>query len=170
MLSEKLTEAINTQITWEFYSAHLYLSMAAYCAGEDLDGFVNFFKVQAEEEKFHAMKFFDFVTQRDGRVRLKGLEDPPVDFDSLLSVFEKAYQHEQLVTGRIYALMDIATEEKEHATISFLKWFVDEQVEEESTFSGLIKKLKRIGSDPTALYDLDTQLAARVFVPPATPA
>lgn len=166
MLSEKLVEAINTQITWELYSAHLYLSMAAFCAAEDLPGFVNFFKVQAEEEKFHAMKFFDFLTERDGRIRLKGLDAPPVDFDSLLAVFEKAYEHEQFVTGRIYNLMDIATDEREHATISFLKWFVDEQMEEESTFSGLIKKLRRVQNDPTGLYDLDAQLAARVFTPP----
>lgn len=159
-------QAINEQITYELYSAHLYLAMAAYCAEEDLDGSVNFFKVQTEEEKFHAMKFFDFITERNGRVKLSGLSEPPNEFPSLLAVFEKAYEHEQMVTGRIYHLMDIATEEKEHATISFLKWFIDEQVEEESTFNGIIKKLKRVGNDPAALYNLDAELATRTFTPP----
>ncbi|OAT80425.1 ferritin [Desulfotomaculum copahuensis] len=167
MLPEKLLQALNEQITYELYSAHLYLSMAAYCAGEELNGFVNFFKVQTEEEKFHAMKFFDFINDRNGRVRLGGLDEPPADFASLPAVFEKAYAHEQMVTGRIYRLMDIATEEKEHATISFLKWFIDEQVEEESTFNGIIVKLKRISDDSTGLYNLDAELATRVFTPPA---
>jgi len=166
LLPERLQQAINEQITWEFYSAHLYLAMAAYCASQDLDGFVNFFKVQAEEEKFHAMKFFDFVNDRNGRVRLGALPEPPNDFQSVLAAFEKAMAHEEEVTGRIYNLMNIATEEKEHATISFLKWFVDEQVEEEASFNGIIVKLKRVQNDPAGLYNLDAQLATRVFTPP----
>jgi len=170
MLPERLLQALNEQITYELYSAHLYLAMAAHCAGEELNGFVNFFKVQTEEEKFHALKFFDFLHERNGRVRIGGLAEPPNDFSSLLAVFEKAYAHEQMVTGRIYRLMDIATEEKEHATISFLKWFIDEQVEEEATFSGLIVKIKRIGNDSTGLYNLDAELAARKFIPPVPPA
>lgn len=168
MLSKKLLDAINDQLTFELYSSHIYLSMAAYCADEDLDGFANFFKAQAEEEKFHGMKFFDFVVERNERVVLKGFDNPPVEFDSVLDVFKKAYEHEKLVTKRIYNLMDIALEEKEHATISFLKWFIDEQVEEESTFNGLIKKLERIGNDPTGLLNLDAELATRTFTPPAT--
>ncbi|HUW65011.1 MAG TPA: ferritin [Spirochaetia bacterium] len=166
MLSDRLQQAINEQITWEFYSAHLYLAMAAYCASQDLDGFVNFFKVQAEEEKFHALKFFDFVNDRNGRVILGALSEPPNDYPSALAAFEKALAHEEVVTGRIYNLVNIATEEKEHATISFLKWFVDEQVEEESNFNGIIIKLKRVENDPAGLYNLDAQLAARVFTPP----
>lgn len=166
MLPEKLLAAMNEQITYELYSSHLYLAMAAYCADEDLDGFSNFFKVQAEEEKFHAMKFFHFVVERNGRVKISGLDEPPGDFASLLEVFEKSYEHEQFVTSRIYNLMNIATEEKEHATISFLKWFIDEQVEEESTFNGIVKKLKRIQNDPAALYALDAEMATRTFTPP----
>lgn len=169
ILPERLLAAINEQITYELYSAHLYLAMAAHCAVEDLDGFVNFFKVQTEEEKFHAMKFFDFVTGRNGRVRIGALDEPPGEFPSLQAVFEKAYEHEQMVTQRIYHLMDIAMEEKEHATISFLKWFIDEQMEEEATFDGIIKKLKRVGNDPAALYNLDAELAARTLTPPAAP-
>ena len=166
MISERLFNELNKQINFEFYSAHIYLAMAAYCAAEDFDGFSNFFKVQAEEERFHAMKFYNYVNEMNGRVILEAMPEPQNHYNSLLDVFEIAYNHEKIVTSKIYNLTDIATEEREHATISLLKWFIDEQVEEENNFSSLIKKLKRIGNDSAALYMLDAELAARVFVPP----
>ena len=166
MLSEKLENALNDQINFEFYSAHIYLSMAAYCLDIDLDGFANFFTVQAEEEKFHAMRFFNYVNQKEGKIVLKGMPEPKVDFKSALDTFETALLHEKIVTSRIYSLSDIAMEEREHATLSLLKWFIDEQVEEENTLTTIIKKLKRLGVDSAALYMLDTELAARVFVLP----
>jgi ferritin len=169
MISERLEKELNNQINFEFYSAHIYLAMAAYCSSIELDGFANFFKVQAEEEKFHAMRFFNYVTQRSGKVILKGMPDPKVEFDSIIDVFEVALSHEKIVTSRIYDLSDIALEEREHATLSLLKWFIDEQVEEENNFTTLTKKLVRIGSDTAALYILDTELAAKVFVPPVIP-
>lgn len=168
MISERLLKELNKQINFEFYSAHIYLAMAAYCAAEDFDGFANFFTVQAEEEKFHAMKFYNYVNEMNGRVVLEGMPDPQNDYKSLLDAFKVSYAHEKIVTSKIYNLTDIATEEREHATISLLKWFIDEQVEEENNFSGIIKKLERIKDDPASLYMLDTQLAARVFVPPVT--
>ncbi|MEK6266602.1 MAG: ferritin [Clostridium sp.] len=168
MISERLLSELNNQINFEFYSAHIYLAMAAYCAAEDFDGFANFFKVQAEEEKFHAMKFYNYVNEMNGRVVLEGMPDPQNEFKSLLNSFEISLAHEKIVTKRIYNLTDIATEEREHATISLLKWFIDEQVEEESNFTSIIKKLTRIKDDPSSLYMLDTELAARVFVPPVT--
>jgi ferritin len=168
MISERLLSELNNQINFEFYSAHIYLAMAAYCAAEDFDGFANFFKVQAEEEKFHAMKFYNYVNDMNGRVVLEGMPDPQNEFKSLLNAFEVSLAHEKIVTRRIYNLTDIATEEREHATISLLKWFIDEQVEEESNFTSVIKKLSRIKDDPASLYMLDTELAARVFVPPVT--
>ncbi len=168
MISEKLLKELNNQINFEFYSAHIYLAMAAYCAAEDFDGFSNFFKVQAEEEKFHAMKFYNYVNEMNGRVVLEGMPDPQNEYSSLLHAFEVSLAHEKIVTSKIYNLTDIATEEREHATISLLKWFIDEQVEEESSFNGIIKKLTRIKDDPASLYMLDTELAARVFVPPVT--
>ncbi|OEF98077.1 ferritin [Vulcanibacillus modesticaldus] len=167
MLSGKLLNALNDQMNFEFESASIYLAMSAYCASEDLDGFAHFFRVQVEEERFHAMKFFDFINDKGGRVIVKGYEDPENEFDSIIDVFEKALEHEKLVTKRIYALQDIATEEKEYSTISFLNWFIDEQVEEEATFESLVKKLKRIGNDSSALYMLNDELAKRVFTPPA---
>jgi len=166
MLSEKLENSLNDQINFEFYSAHIYLSMAAYCLGMDLDGFANFFTVQAEEEKFHAMRFFNYVNQKEGKIILKGMPNPSVDFKSALDVFETALSHEKIVTNKIYNLSDIAMEEREHATLSLLKWFIDEQVEEENTLTTIIKKIKRMDKDSAALYMLDTELAARVFVPP----
>jgi ferritin len=167
MISEKLMQALNEQIKYEFFSANLYLAMAAYSASEDLNGFANFFKVQAEEEKFHAMKFFDYVIEMGGRVTMPALDEPENNYVSVLDAFKKGYEHEQFVTQRIYKLMDLAMEEREHATISFLKWFIDEQVEEESTFSSLVKKLERISDNSNALYMLDAELAQRTFTPPA---
>jgi Ferritin-like protein len=168
MFSERLEKALNEQINYEFYSAHLYLSVAAYFSSIDLDGFANYFTVQAEEEKFHAMKFYNYVNDMEGRVLLKGMENPPISFESTLEAFEMSLEHEKTVTQRIYKLSDIAFEEREHATISILKWFIDEQVEEEKNLNIIFKKLKRIGNDMAALYMLDTELAARVFVPPVT--
>ena len=167
MLSERLLEELNLQIKYDLYSAHYYLAMAAYCASEDLSGFENFFKVQAEEEKFHAMKFFDFVNEMDGKVKILGLEEPEDNFESITDVFKKALEHEKFVTGRIYKLMDIATEEKEHATISLLKWFVDEQIEEENSMKTILTRLARMGENSHGLYMLDQELANRVFIPPA---
>lgn len=166
MISEVLNNAINEQIKYEFYSAHLYLAMAAYCESQDLPGFANFFKVQSQEENFHAMKFFDYINQRNGRVRLFSLDEPKNDYDSILDTFKDGYAHEQVVTKRIYHLSDLAMDERDHATMSFLKWFIDEQVEEESNFDSIIKKLSRIKDDTSALYMLDAELAARVFTPP----
>ncbi|WP_416197417.1 MAG: Ferritin [Sporanaerobacter sp.] len=166
MLSEKLLKELNEQIKYEMYSSNLYLAMAAYCASEDLDGFANYFIVQAEEETFHAMKFFNYINEMDGRVNILGIEEPKNDYESVLEVFKVSLEHEKSVTARIYKLMDIAMEEKEHATISLLKWFVDEQVEEENSMKSVLKRLERIGEDSHGLYMLDQELAQRVFTPP----
>jgi ferritin len=168
MLSEKLVKLINKQINYEFFSEHVYLAMSAYCADQDLDGFANFFRVQAEEERFHAMKFFDYIIEMNERVRITSLPESRNDYESILEAFRAALEHEKSNTRNIYEIADAATDERNHATISFLKWFIDEQVEEESLINSLIKKLQRIGNDSAALYILDTELASRVFVPPTT--
>lgn len=167
MISETLNNAINEQIKYEFYSAQLYLAMAAYCEAQDLPGFANFFKVQTQEENAHAMKFFDYINQRNGRVKLFSFDEPKNEYDSVIETFKDGYDHEQIVTKRIYNLSDLAMDERDHATMSFLKWFIDEQVEEEANFDSIIKKLSRIKDDTSALYNLDAELAARVYVPPA---
>jgi len=165
MISARLNQAINDQITYEFYSAHIYLSMAAYCAANDLLGVSHFFRVQYREEVDHAMKFFNFVAEMDGSVKIAGFQDPQTEFISVLDAFEVALNHEKIVTGRIYDLKTIAVEEKNYAASAFFEWYVNEQVEEESNFSGLVRRLKMIANDPAALYMLDNELAARVYVP-----
>ncbi|MBM7659666.1 ferritin [Bacillus mesophilus] len=163
MLSEKLHTTLNEQMNYEFYSAHAYLAMAAYCSDEGLDGFANFFLVQAEEERFHAMKFYNFINALGKRATIKGFDSPNNSFNSLLDVFEKALKQEKEVTNRIYHLSDIALDEREHATINFLKWFIEEQVEEEDLFDSIIQKLKRIHDDSNAIFMLDTEFSKRTF-------
>lgn len=166
MLSEKLHAALNAQMNYEFYSAHAYLAMAAYCTDESYDGFANFFLVQSEEERFHAMKFYNYLSDMGYPATIEGFSNPGNDFTSVLDAFEQALKHEKKVTRRIYELSDIALEEREHATMAFLKWFIDEQVEEEATFNTLIAKISRIKNDLSAVFMLDAELANRTFTPP----
>ncbi len=168
MLSKNLENAINDQITFELYSSYTYLAMAAYCESIDLSGFANFFRVQAKEEIDHATKFYDYVFQKGGTVVLGQIDKPKDTYNDVVDVFETGLAHEELVTKKIYNIVDIANEEKEHATISFLNWFVDEQVEEEDNFSTYLKKAKRCIGNPQALYMMDDELAQRVYVAPAT--
>jgi len=168
MLSDNLLKNLNDQVNFEFYSSYTYLAMAAYAESVDLSGIANFFRVQAQEELFHAMKLYDYIFQKNGVVELDKIDKPEGKYESIIDVFETGYKHEQLVTSRIYRLADIASEEKEHATMSLLRWFIDEQVEEENTFNTLLKKIKRAEDNPAALYMLDEELATRVFTPPTT--
>ena len=168
MLSEKLEKSLNDQITFEFYSSYTYLAMSAFCESSDLSGFANFFRVQAKEELDHAMKLYDYVFQKGGKVVLVEIEQPKKEYDSMVDLFETGLSHERIVTNRIYDITDIATEEREHATISFLKWFIDEQVEEENNFNSLLKKVKRCENNSAALYMLDDELANRTYMAPAT--
>lgn len=167
MLSEKLLTKLNEQITHEFFSAHYYLAMAAYFKKEDLDGFANFFLVQAEEERFHAMKFFDFIIDQGKEAVITGFKDPKRDFKSATEVFTLALEHEQLVSSLINDLMTIAQEDKHYSSISFLQWFVDEQVEEEATMGKLLNQVKRVGEEGHGILMLDRELASRTFTPAA---
>lgn len=166
MISQKLQDAINEQINKEFYSEYLYLSMEAYCRSIDLDGFANFFHVQTQEEHFHGMKLYTFLIDLDGRVVLKSIAAPPTEFKSVIELFEKTLEHEKFVTKSINELMDAAVKDNNHAVMSFLKWFVDEQVEEESTDSKILSKLKLINGEGHGLLMLDAEMAQRTFTPP----
>ncbi|MBE6055196.1 MAG: ferritin [Clostridium sartagoforme] len=165
MLSKNLLKGLNDQINFEFYSSYIYLAMSGYCHSIDLDGFANFFRVQAKEELDHAMKLYDYVYQKNGTVELEQVDKPNADYNGVIDVFQKAYEHEQIVTKRIYELTDIAYEEREHSTISLLKWFIDEQVEEENNFNSLVKRVRRIEDNPAGLYMMDDELATRVYTP-----
>ena len=168
MQKEKVEDVFNEQIMHEFFSAHLYLSMAAYLESIDLPGFAHWMRIQYQEEVSHAMKLFEYVIERDGQAIITGFEDPQIEWKSALDVFEGAYAHEQIVTGLINTLMDIAIAEKDHASQIFLQWFVNEQVEEEATAKGIIQQLKMLGDSKAGLFQVDRELGSRVFTPPTT--
>ena len=166
MISEKLEKAFNDQINKELYSEYLYLSMQAYFERLNLKGFVNWMNVQVQEEHAHAMGMFNYVHERGGKVQLEAIDKPQVDWNSPLHVFEEVLKHEEFVTSRINALMDVAEEVKDRAALSFLDWYLKEQVEEESNVGGVLATLKLIKDDAKALLMLDKELAARTFVAP----
>ncbi len=161
MFTEKMQKALNGQMNAELYSSYLYLSMNAYFKSVNLDGFANWMYYQAQEELEHAMKFYDFISQRGGRIQLAQIEAPPSKWDSPLAVFESTLAHEQKVTGLIDDLVDIATEERDHATQVFLQWFVSEQVEEEDSVSGVLEQLKLMGEAKGGLFMIDREMAKR---------
>ena len=165
MISEKMEKAFNDQINKELYSEYLYLSMQAYFERLNLKGFVNWFTVQVQEEHAHAMGMYDYVHERGGKVELEAIEKPETDWETPLACFEQVLAHEEFVTSRINALMDVAEEVKDRA-LSFLDWYLKEQVEEEASVGGVLATLKLIGNDPNALLLLDKDLATRTFVAP----
>lgn len=167
MLSPNINDAFNKQLNLEIYSAYIYLSMAARCNELNLSGFANWLQVQAQEELAHTMRFYDYIFERGGSVVYEALAKPPSGWDSVLAIFETGYHHEGEVTARINTLMDLALEESDHASSSFLQWFIDEQVEEEATFLTIVQQLKLIQESPQALFMLDKEMGQRVFTPPA---
>lgn len=163
MLDKELLDALNDQMNHEYYAAHAYMAMAAYCNYHSYDGFANFYIEQAKEERFHGQKIYDYINDRGEKAVFSSLEAPKVEFNSILETFEDGLKQEQDVTQRFYNLSEIANRLKDYATISFLNWFLDEQVEEESTFETHIDYLKRIGDDCNALYLYEKDLATRSF-------
>ena len=161
MISKTMSDAINKQINAELYSSYLYLSMAAYFESINLPGAAHWMNIQVQEELGHAVKLFNFVNERRGRVVLTGIEGPPSKWDSPMVAFEAVLEHEQKVTALINNLADLAVTEKDHASGIFLQWFVTEQVEEESSADAIIQKMKLAGDAPGALLMLDQELAAR---------
>lgn len=154
--------AMNDQIRHELESAYVYLSMAAYCESVNMTGAAHWMRLQAQEELDHAMRFFDHIIDRGGRVILQAIEQPPGEFESLLDVFQGALAHEQKVTGLINQIYDLAVQEKDYPAQALLQWFVVEQVEEEKSAGEIVATLEMIGDDPAALYALDRELGARV--------
>jgi ferritin len=161
MLSQSLTDALNQQLKQELYASYLYLAMAAYCDEQKLTGFAHWMRLQADEERMHAMKIFDFIQDRDGRVVLQALPQPPRDFGSPSGVFEQVLAHEQEVTSLIEQLYRKAAAEQDHATQIFLEWFISEQVEEEKTATRILDTLRLAGDDKVGLLLMDRELGAR---------
>jgi ferritin len=168
MIKKEVLDAMNEQINAESYSAYLYLSMAAYYESIGLSGFAHWMKIQYQEEAAHAIKFFNYVTERGGKVILRAISQVPVEFDGVVDVFEKTLVHEYHVTDLINNLMNVAVAASDHASQSFLKWFVDEQVEEEANVEKIISTLKLINGQGNGIFMMDRELGQRVFVDPNT--
>jgi len=167
MLKKNMQKAINEQINAELYSAYLYLAMAGWCESKDLTGMANWMRVQAQEELFHASRFFDYINDRDGQVLLTAIEGPPNEWKSALNAFEQVLAHEQKVTARINKLVELAAKDSDHTTHTYLQWFVNEQIEEEANARKIIGQLRLMGESGSGLYLLDKELATRVFTMPA---
>lgn len=161
MLDQDMQDAINTQIRNEYYSSYLYLSMSAYCESRNFPGFASWLRRQSEEELVHAMKLFDYMLDRGGRVVLESIDRPPSEFGTLLEVFEELFEHEREVTGMINSLYDLALSQNDHATAVALHWFIEEQVEEEKSAEEAVEKLKLAADNGAALMILDAELGSR---------
>lgn len=166
MISEKMQEAFCDQINKELYSEYLYLSMKAYFQSLNLNGFATWMDVQIQEEHAHAMGMYNYVIERGGRVALEAIEKPANNWANPLDLFKAVLTHEEFVTSRINALMDVADEQKDRAATIFLNWYLKEQVEEEANVGGVIAQLEMIGDDKSGLFALDKELGARTFVAP----
>lgn len=161
MLLPEVEDALNEQLNRELYSSYLYLSMSVYFESVNLKGFASWMRAQSKEELGHSMKYYSYIFDRNGLVSLRAVDAPPSNWDSPLSAFEDAYQHEQSVTQEINQLVDMAITKSDHATNHFLQWFVAEQVEEESTAHGLVERLRLAGEESAALVMIDKELEAR---------
>lgn len=166
MIDNKLQKAFNDQINKELYSEYLYLAMKIYFQEQNLQGFVNWFNVQVQEEHAHAMGMYDYLNERGGKIELEAIDKPSIEGSNPVEIFEQVLKHEEFVTSRINALMDVAEEVRDRAALSFLDWYLKEQVEEESNVNGVLSTLKLIGEDKKALLMLDKDLATRTFVQP----
>jgi len=161
MMKQNIQDIINKQINAELYSAYLYLAMAADCQQKNLPGFAKWLKTQAKEEMGHAMKFYKFLEDTNSQIALKAIDAPPAKWNAPLNAFDDAYKHEQKVTAMIYDIVNLATKEGDHATVSMCKWFVDEQVEEEAQTLAIVEKLKMAGESKGALLYIDKELGKR---------
>ncbi|MBI5554635.1 MAG: ferritin [Elusimicrobia bacterium] len=162
MISKKMQDAINFQINAEIYSSYLYLSMSAFAVNANLKGFAHWLKVQSGEETKHAMKLYDYLLDRGGKVELAPLKQPPVHFQNMLDIFEQTYEHEKKVTGLINKLYETALKENDYPAQVLLQWFINEQVEEEASAREILEKLQLLGEKATgSLLYLDKELKKR---------
>ena len=169
MIKDEVLNALNEQIAREMFSSNLYLSMAGYFQQHNLTGFAHWMRVQAQEETFHANKFFDYVLNRGGKAKISMISEPQADWSSPIEAFEASLAHEQYITESINKIADIVVKEGDHATLVLLQWFINEQVEEESNVQEIVDKLKLIGDFKGGLIMLDSELKLRpAFTPPAS--
>ncbi len=167
MLNEKVTALLNTQVNKEFYSAYLYLDFSNFYESKGLSGFANWYKVQAQEERDHAMLFYQYLHNNGAHVALEAIEKPAAKLETLMDALKAGLEHEVYVTGLIHNLYDAAHDVKDFRTTQFLDWFIKEQGEEEKNAQDLITKMELFGNDPKSLYMLDNELAGRVYSAPS---
>lgn len=167
MINKKLEKELNKQINAELEAAYLYLSMSAFLASINLSGFSNWMKIQFEEEQFHALKLYNYVIERGGNVILTAIDTPKNKWEDIVDVYTDALAHEEKITSLINSLVDLAIQEKDHATVNMLQWYVAEQVEEEANASEILDQLKLIGNKGTGMFMLDREMKLRTFTPPA---
>jgi len=167
MLNEKVASLLNTQVNKEFYSAYLYLHFSNFYANEGLDGFANWYMVQAQEERDHAMLFVKYLQNNDAPVVYEAIDKPDADLKDRMDPLQAGLTHERYVTGLIHTIYEAAYEARDFRTMQFLDWFVKEQGEEETNASDLVKKMELFGSDAKGLYMLDNELAGRVYSAPS---
>lgn len=158
MISKKMEQALNKQIELEGYASFLYLSMASWCDKEGLDGCAAFMHRQSEEEKEHMLRIFHYISEVDGHALTPAIKQPPHEFESVKSLFEEVYAHEQRVTKAIHELVALSMEERDHTTHHFLQWYIDEQKEEEALMRTILDKIKLIGNGPQSLYYIDMEV------------
>ncbi|RLE19338.1 MAG: ferritin [Acidobacteria bacterium] len=161
MISKEMEKALNDQINAEFFSAYLYLAMAAYFEDENLSGCAHWMELQYQEESEHGMKIYKYINDRGGRVQLNAIEKPQEKWENPLAAFEAAYKHEQYITGRINDLMKLAVELNDFTTQSFLQWYLNEQIEEEANVDGIVQSFNLMGNDKRALFMMDRELKQR---------
>ncbi|MFA6988972.1 MAG: ferritin [Candidatus Gastranaerophilaceae bacterium] len=169
MLNEKIVNALNKQINEELFSAYLYMSMSSYCSSVGLEGFAHWMNIQQQEELFHSTKLYNYVINRGGRAILETIVKPQSEWKEAVDIIEAAKKHEHHITGCINSLITLSLEENDHATASFLKWFIDEQVEEEANVEAVLNKFKLTKNDSTALFIIDKELSTRVLNLPVDP-
>ncbi len=161
MIKEKILKILNKQINEELYSSYLYLSMSTYFSSLNYDGFAKWMRLQSQEENEHGMKIYDYILQRDGKIVLSKIETPKALWKSPLEVFQETLKHEQHISACINNIVDLATQEKDHATTQFFQWFVAEQVEEEANASNILEKMKMVGDNKSGLFMLDREMGHR---------
>ena len=166
-MDKRVSELLNDQINKEFYSGYLYLDMSNFYSSKGLDGFANWFDIQAKEEQAHAMLFYQYMLNNGEKVTLEAIAKPDKEYVELIDPLKAAYEHEQYVTSLIHNLYAAAQKANDFRTIQFLDWFVKEQGEEEKNTSDLLTKMELFGGDGKGLYMLDSELKTRVFNPPS---
>ena len=165
MLNKNVTDLLNAQVNHEFYSSYLYLGLSNYYKGEGLDGFANWFAIQAEEERDHAKMYIEYLYANGETVNLTAIAQPKQKFECFVCPLKEALRHERKVTGLIHSIYAAAHDSRDFRTMKFLDWFVKEQCEEEKAAEDLVRKYELFGSDKKALYLLDQELGARTYTP-----